>query len=853
MFVSGQAIALTYLFTWGGEPEFYQKYHGAAVMLALGKGFVNPLDYKVPAIKDFLNLKAKALDPGKLPEEIPWEAPTAFQENHRYAMYLFGYWWRLFGISWDAVLPLQGLFFGLAIAAAYYLFRVGMGRALAFVASVIVALSPGFLYMVPHFRDFSMAPFVLAVLALVGWLLKAPLPPARTLGLSAVLGGVMGVGLGFRQDVLACVPICAVLLFFFLPGPLRSTWWLRPLAVVALVVSFGAPGYPILKAVHGRAADSFHHINQGLTRLFNQNLGLGGAPYDLGCMYRDEYTHSIVSSFAMYKTDATRELQAYVSPEYDRASRQYFVDQFLRHFPADFLLRWYASTVRILNYSAFALDSFVPLELENGLLQSQFAWRWRWLGPLAGWGTVLALAALFLISVRSLRLAVAAGMALIYFGGYVSLQFMLRHYFYLEVLFWWVLGFLIAQGLATVFWMLHPRHMQVLRRVVSAPVTWWSPPVKRALAFAVIGMLAVAAPVCVARVWQSAHMSVIYRQYAEATREPLETETAGNGVVLFKPKGFLDYEHFTPRERALQVQTGLLVVEVEPADDSFWLVFVYEATRPENNFSDQIRIPSKRAANTKRLRVFFPAYNAPAQYILGDRHFVGVRVSKAFAPCIKGLYRVPDFGQLPVMMNLTLADNWSEAPTYLTWQDEWRPLPVLAWEARKHNLLPNGDFEIWPDAASAPPGTAAPPRYSSIAREHRLTSRGLCAVRQSWSASDSQAGPLDHFCVVVEHPESGVEYEVFVHACNLSSGRYAVSAWQVIQRDDGTMSGVYLLNPQVFVVQARPGYHEYAGRFLVFQRNGLSSIALVTSAMDAPQPGDAVIWDDWCVSAVAER
>ena len=39
--------------------------------------------------------------------------------------------WKLFGVSWNALAPLAGVFFGLATVAAYAIFRLGMGAAAA--------------------------------------------------------------------------------------------------------------------------------------------------------------------------------------------------------------------------------------------------------------------------------------------------------------------------------------------------------------------------------------------------------------------------------------------------------------------------------------------------------------------------------------------------------------------------------------------------------------------------------------------------------------------------------------------------------------------------------------------------
>ncbi len=848
LFVFAQTVSTLYLAAWSIPPDFYQKYHGAAVMIALGKGFVDPVESRVPAIADFLQLKQKSLDLAALPESVPTQAATPFQENHRYAMHLIGWWWRFFGISWDALPPLEGLFFAWAILAAYAFLRSSMPRGFAAAGALALTLSPGYLFILPYFRDFNVAPFTLTVFALLAYLLKESRPLLRALLSSALLGVTIGFGLGFRQDLIVCLPACLLLLACFFPGPLRRTWWRRGAIVAVTTAAFLLPAYPIVFPANAQARDSFHHINQGLTRPFNENLGLGGTPYDLGYLYRDEYTHCIVSSYAMLQQGRTGRIRAYVSPEYDQASRQYFTRQFLRYFPGDFVARWFASTARILNYSAFALDSFYPLELQNDFLDGLFAWRWSLLGPLSGWGCVLALLALATLSLHRLRIALAAGFALLYFGGYASLQFMIRHYFFLEIFFWWALGLLLYLAGRALLAGTSKGTLHGAFRTLRQPRNCWSTPVKNLAVFGIVAILAIAAPLWVTRAAQYVQVGRLYREYASAPAEPLEAEREGTDSVLLKPKGFLDPGQYTPVEDAVQVQTGLLAVEVEPAEMPLPLLFLYEAERPENNFSHCILVPP-RAVNQAPSRIYFPVYNSPKKYILGERHFIGVKVPETCAANVKGFFRVKDTAALPVLMNLTLPEDWKRAPRFLSWQSQLLPEAVRAWNARRSNVLENGDFESWPPDAAAPDGASAPAKASTIAREHRVMARGGGAVRQTWSYSDRDLDMFECFRVSTARFIPGQEYELFVRARNLRGGKFGISAWQVTETPGAPPSAV-LLKPHLIEIMPQYGFHQYGARFQTIPTTAPSRLVLMTGAQDPVAPGAAVIWDDWRLAPV---
>ena len=841
-FAVAMAFGIVYLNGWEGEAEFYQERCGPAVMVALGKGLVNPVDPGATAINDFLEQRTGRIDPEEVPDTIATGPLSTWQACHAYAFYAMGFCWRLFGISWDALHVLQGALFGFLIMAAYFLLRLAMGKPWALGCSLMLLSSPGYLTILPHFRDFSKAPFMMAVFALLGYMLRRPLARRRLFLLAAALGLVMGFGLGFRQDLISCLPPCALLLVCFLPGSLKCTWRNRLLAVVILVMSFVAAGYPILKIMRTETSNSFHFINLGLAAPFNENLGLGDTPYMLAYHYRDEYTHAAIASYGM-RAKGLSHVTAYPSIEYDRMGAAYFSGQFVRNFPGDFVARWYVAASRVLGLSPFALDASYPLELKEDLLNRIFYLRWRCLGWLCGWGAWLALAALTLISARSLRLALASGFALLYFSGYVSLQFMLRHYFHLEVFFWCVLGFLAAQGCAALLRLLrrHQRHLLWESCVRSRP--WRSPEAVRALLFLGAAACTVLVPFAVARGYQYWRVGKIYQQYRSLNLEPLDVQTVAEGHVSFNPKDFLAPEEGGEAQSAPDLRTGLLAVEVAAAESPFPVVFAYRAPEPRNDFTMwSIVEPAQRDA-TGNVKLFCPVYTGGVGSPY-ERRFEGVRVPEAFARNVKGLYRVSDLQAVPVLLHLTLPEDWPALPRYLT--SQWYRVPALvrAHWSRGRDILGNGDFEAWDDATHAPVDILAPSQYSRITRETEQIAHGASALRQTWLLPDSQAPLLERCCVAVDGVKAGATYELFFSADNCSQSTFVISAWQVITPPAG-QAELRMLKPEVAVVPPKKGFHSYHGVFYVARTTSPFTLVLATSARDTVTNGDTVIWDDW--------
>lgn len=196
---------------------------GRSVMLAAGRGNVNPEIDAIPGLAAFLHQETDSFDPTRIPPEFP-VSQDSVEEYHRYLSYTVAGLWRIFGISWRVVEILMAVFLAVTAILAYGLFRLGMSRTLSAIGALLFAVSPPVLVMLPRMRDFSKTPFMLAVILFLGVLITRRLSARRTLVLSGLVGCVIGMGMGFRQDLLIAVP---------------------PAFLVILMCSFRMPGFTL--------------------------------------------------------------------------------------------------------------------------------------------------------------------------------------------------------------------------------------------------------------------------------------------------------------------------------------------------------------------------------------------------------------------------------------------------------------------------------------------------------------------------------------------------------------------------------------------------------------------------------
>ena len=430
--------------------------YGPSVMFAAGRGFYHPDINASPELRAFVRNEVESLDPKMLPPDIPRQDSTV-AAYHLYLLYVVAAFWWLFGISWSSLEPLAAIMLGWNAAAAYGLFRLGMGRVISLVCAVIFTLSPPILIMLPNLRDFSKAPFILTVILLLIYLVKAKPSLSRLAVYLPLLGLLIGVGMGFRQDIIIFIPpaILVACISLYRAG---NASLLRRCAVAALflVCLFGTAS-PMLGRMEG-GAQPYHPLVQGYSMKRMESLGIEPAAYAPLASGQDNYVFSVLYDYYRRVNHKPNAHFSYNSPGAEAAGRQWLIDMGV-HFPADIITRGYASVLRSLRYA----DAYTPWfsQFPSGLRSIENI-HLGFAAFMHRFGLLLGIAALLCIGVRNLAAGLGLIVFVVYVFGYVGLQCEFRHAFHFAFIPFWVMGFLTSTALNKL-WFWQPAGFQKIR------------------------------------------------------------------------------------------------------------------------------------------------------------------------------------------------------------------------------------------------------------------------------------------------------------------------------------------------------------------------------------------------------
>lgn len=599
----------------GREEQFYQHYFEPAVMVACGHGFTRVPQRPQP-LDDFLNLRTSAFACHSLPSDVAPTTSGLYQSAWYYLLLAVGATWAVFGVSWSSLGPLFGVLFGLTTGLAYVLFRLGMGRTLALLCTAAFAVSTSHLSNLPHLRDYAKAPFVLASIVLMAALVHGQASRRRLVIVSAAAGAVLGIGYGFRTDLLACIPPLLVSLWLFAPGGVVKHVSWKAQATAAMLVAFVIAGWTPIRQVTGEGGCQWHVTLLGLSPYFDDGLRVAPASYDWG-PYSDLFLYTAVASHTRPDSSASTGLR-YCGTDYDRETAAYMAT-IARHVPGDFATRALASIVSILDLPAAWRTA--PLPSYDG---SFYDWRQRRLQSLMGWGPLLIIPFLMLAAAYDLRIGLWALFALLWFGGLPMLQFANRHFFHLEWMGWFVFGATASAAGRAV--------LRRFARTVGAGgthIVGWRARLQRAGIMAACCLLLFAG-VAGARAWQDGHIRELLAAMVRWTSEdaPLtEIEDEGKRVLVPQLKA-------GPRE-AFWVE--YLRIEVDAAACGGEAVTVRYGA-PNEDFSRAWPIHDGQRA------IMTPVFKA----------FRDIVVPAGRPGCVRRVYRAPDLSVFPFWLFVDL-------------------------------------------------------------------------------------------------------------------------------------------------------------------------------------------------------
>lgn len=649
----------------GGKPRFYQGEFGPAVMAACGHGYRNPELAPLPALKAFLNLERDAFDCRDLVEPIQVKPLSPMQVAFRYQEMTIATTWRMTGVSWRGLAPLHGALFGLTTLAAYALFRTSVSRFTAMLGAAALAGSTIQLIYLPHFRDYSKAPFLLAAGAALAWLVARP-PSARALiGFGTAYGALLGIGVGFRNDLLIAVPPFVAVVIGFTRERVGDALPAKIGAIAACVAAIWLAMLPMRAIYAPGGGNSMQHVVMlGFGDTFNADLGVSNDQlYSWGDAFTDEYAHAQISAHATRMWEAPSALALY-GPEYDRSATQ-LLAAIVREFPGDMVTRVYASVLRTLEIPYNTTSRNPPTLVHDATIVRGYSLRervLRTLGAIWPWTIGAVMAGLTLVH---LRLALCVALVVFYFAAYPVLQFNERHLFHLEVIAWWAL--LVAAEFAVIaaVRLLWPAWRR--EQVASWRAVRWQPRLRVAALVWLAVIALVAAPLWMLRRYQSGRVHALLSSYVALDKEPLDragTDLAGGWVRVAA-----DVSPRVSDAGGDAVRTIFLVSEFTAGACEalkFEMVVRYDAPPGGYNFTRTLQVRPPLSSGTRRIFIATYAHPQGSPTLEGAYRLAGLDLPKESAGCLSGLYQVRSVRGMPLVLDANLPADWEAVTPFHT-------------------------------------------------------------------------------------------------------------------------------------------------------------------------------------------
>lgn len=637
-------VALRYIAafrTTGEKQVFYQETFGPAVMEACGRGFVNPAPQAIPSLDAFLAGNSETFECRAVPASVATIAVTPMQDVSRYLLAASAVCFRMFGVRWPALDWLAAGLFAVTAVLFYTALRLVAGPILSASLTVLTILSPLQLANLPHIRDYSKAPFFVAAAAGLVWIM-APRRPRAIFIAAFGLGALMGVGLGFRTDVMLYVPPFVAGLLVCTPDGSSSPWRVRAGACALCLAACIALSWPILR-VYSSGQSLWHVALLGLTTPFDRVLGVQPSLYEFGDQYRDTYVNVVSRSYwwRVHHAPVVDEVA------YAAATGEYYRRLFAE-FPADFVTRAWAAVLKSLDLPVnLNVARVVPYGITAGWLNKLFWYRWWLLSWFEGLALPLLAALAIGLSAAGRWIAALFLVTFIAFSaGITSLQFQPRHFFHLEMLDYWIFAAFVGWLMAVVSRWRGRSSPESARAIRMRPV----------MIFAVALVAMVVMPIAVLRAYQSRGVSALLTGYESAPVWPVDIrEQTSKGIVRLGIA--LEAPPVLPSAQML-----VTTLDAGMCGGGVDLTVRYEGDPyGQRDFTRSIRlVPQALAGGTTA--VFLPVYDSID--VVGRVTFVGLEVPEGQRHCIRSVARLSDAGQFPLLLTTVLPAGWRAQPLY---------------------------------------------------------------------------------------------------------------------------------------------------------------------------------------------
>jgi len=656
------ATAAVSVLTIAGYVFFYQPFTPELVYWACGKGFLDPTMTPQPVL-DFLFGRTLNFDCTILQTNQSLGPAGLFARSQFYLSWSVAILWRLSSVDYRNLWPLVGALAGAYAAGCFMLLRLFFQRTMATVGSVVLSLSPVALSMIVSLRDYSKAPFFIWGMV---FLFVAGRASSRRVTLAAAVsaGAVVGLGYGFRSDLMLLVPVG---LLFLTLGLQHGTWRRRVWAPMSFIVVALIVAAPVLAPKNAYGGGGGTLIMQGATEPFRIFLGLGTAPYNLGWRYSDELTLSSIAADERARDpgwDANEGPAVYsVSQAIRRSSR--YVFGWLPWFAGDMATQMLKSSAWTVGFPALVAEGrqrFDPGGITRSALAPTRVISWlydslgrAWLPPLG----ILGLLIFILRTTVRPREAICVSLMLAILLSYPAIQFSVRHLFHLE--FIWVVSVLALLML--------PFEWPVLVAMIPRFALW-------------VGI--VAATICATYAGLLAFQDYSLRREFQAMvglpREVvplLPNKSRDDSQVAFlvplpsnhrslvegQPDSMTNRFPEVANQWDTRAAVERLVLTLGGSScPSGETVISLEYTKRNDVWQPlDYKLPvdlSRSEKDTSQTIVIVPAFYRPTQYL------ASISVSASHATCIVGIERITGRTRLPATLSAVLGPGWQSRPLH---------------------------------------------------------------------------------------------------------------------------------------------------------------------------------------------
>ncbi|HOV74286.1 MAG TPA: hypothetical protein PK967_09980 [Candidatus Hydrogenedentes bacterium] len=705
LFVLASLANWTYL-TLAGETPGYR--HGDSLMMfvppalwTMGHGMSEIVPgFYPPALADFLLQKTETLSPEQMPSTpICLARRDKFIYDRIYLLYATGILWRIFGISWGILNWIVSVAGGLTAALAYGIFRLGMTRLISLACAILFVSSPVYLTYLPALRDFCKAPFILGAILATGYLI-ARRPSGKTLlALACAAGLFTGFGFGFRQDTLIGVPAILAAIAFS-PGTEKRRFRLKAAAMAIFVGCFLIPAYPVLRMNRDTGGNNAYYLIQGFAHFMMADADTARSSSVPMLDDHDFYVHAVISHYrnqtqadkrqaavdaktglmlnaaaeapfhpavSLIYTAAAWSLRTDLdiwSTEAEQVGRRMVCD-LAALYPADIVARWYGAALRCirgLQGKNASFDASVMGMRKSAALHAPLARHLR------AYGVYYAAAAFLAISLHGMRMGLAAAIIPLYFCGYTSLAFQMRHAFHLDFAAYWPAGFLLSLLVRFADGWIRGKSPRAALAAAGLPHAPAGTLVARPILATILLAVLLGAPLYAARKYQTSAMAPIIMNYRNAALEPIPMiqQQDADGRILIAPARMPDVERAW---LAPDVFAHYFAIDFECANNRSAPVRLGFRYKPADAAWDrEDDLPEWE--NLSTVRYFFPVFDFSPHYRKNAwepiADFQGIAVPDSLRPI--GFYRVRDLAPFPLLMHVWLPGDPAMFKTYRTLQ-----------------------------------------------------------------------------------------------------------------------------------------------------------------------------------------